>query len=403
MKRSEDARVPYRRTRHSHPATQRSSITRGIDSLGKHKHHYVPRFYLRRFASDRVASDPRRINVYSISRKAIFRDASLRDQSYRRRFYGETDEVEDALATLEGQFAPVLEKICATGSLPAAVTEDHALLFRFVALQMMRTTKRAEELNDTIDQSMKIVANKAARLTDLDLNSVRFGVKHPALWSLSNFAMTAAYLDDLKIRILGGERDIQFITSDNPVFKYNLYCEGSGETGTVGAACAGLILFLPLSPERCLLFYDGKVYKVGHPSNIETIALEASDTRTINALQYLGANSNLYWSGQISSGYFAQIATQYGRAREGFGIRTAEFEEVGNQKNSLVRQHLNIPNLKLQLSFLSIRRNARRVPLLERGRKYRRELPVDPRDLPEFDKGDSESQGSTVFKRVADA
>ena len=250
-----------------------------------------------------------------------------------------------------------------------------------------------------------MVAAKDVRFTDLDLNSVRLEVKHPALWNLSNFPMIAAYLDDLKIRILDAGRDTQFITSDNPVFRYNLYCEGSAEAGgTVGAACVGLILFLPLSPERCLLFYDGKVYKVGHPSNNETLVLEAADVRTINALQYLGADANLYWSGRIPSGYFARVATQYERAREGFGIRTAEFEEVGNRQNSLIHQHHNIPNLELQLSFLSIRRNARRVPLLQRARKYRRELPVGPTDLPEFDNGDSEGQGSRrVFQRVADA
>jgi len=56
--------------------------------------------------------------------------------------------------------------------------------------------------------------------------------------------------------------DGAFITSDNPAFKYNQYCEDIDYQGITGALCRGFQIFLPLAPRLCLLLYDRAVYNV---------------------------------------------------------------------------------------------------------------------------------------------
>lgn len=184
----------------------------------------------------------------------------------------------------------------------------------------------------------------------------------------------AICLDDLKMCLLSANSPDAFMTSDNPVFKYNLYCESFTAGGTTGATSTGLLIFLPISPRFCLLLYDGSVYKVGRPGKQELIITTSADVNLINGMQYIGADANLYFSKGFSSDYFERLSATYGGARLEMGIRTIEAAEVGNPLNILVHQYRHIPNLHLSLSFLSIRRNARRVSLASRIKSYRREI-----------------------------
>jgi hypothetical protein len=123
-----------------------------------------------------------------------------------------------------------------------------------------------------------------------------------------------------------------------------------------------------------MLLYDSGVYKVGHPGKQVSLPIIASDVHILNGMQYIGAASNLYFSTGFSIDYFKWLSATYKKARQEIGLRTVEAEEVGNPASILVHQYHHIPNLRLDLSFLSIRRNARRVPVADRVRKYRRKM-----------------------------
>lgn len=339
----------------------------------KKKHHYVPRFYLKFFATDLEAKSPRTINMYNIPREFLISDASIADQCARDWFYGTSDNLEDAMSTLESAWASFFRDFRDKTIPPQPKSKDHLLLLLFISIQMLRTNRRALDTNESIRMMMKTITAHDSHLSATG-DDFDWELKDPVFLSLRSFLPVAHYLDDLEICLLKTHMPSAFVTSDDPVFKHNLYCESFTETGNTGATNTGLLIFLPISPEFCVLFYDNGVYKVGRPGKQGPLLVTSADVDVLNGLQYVGADTNLYFSVGFSSDYFKRLSATYGKARQEIGLRTVEAEEVGNPLNILVHQYYHIPNLRLNLSFLSIRRNARRVPLADRIRSYRREI-----------------------------
>ncbi len=247
------------------------------------------------------------------------------------------------------------------------------MLLLFISIQILRTKRHALDTNESIRMMVKIIAAHDSGLSTASHDDFDWELKDPVFLSLRSFLPLAYYLDDLKICLLQANPNDAFLTSDNPVFKYNLYCERFTETGTTGATNAGLLVFLPISPKLCLLLYDGGVYKVGRSRKRELLLATSPDVDILNGIQYVGADTNLYFSRSLSADYFKRLLATYGRARREIGVRTTEAEEVGNPLSILVHQYRpHTPNLHLSLSFLSIRRQARRVPLARRIGTYRR-------------------------------
>jgi len=340
----------------------------------KKKHHYVPRFYLKLFAADLAAEDPRTIGLYNIPRKLLIPLASIRDQCAKDWFYGASDNLEDAMSTLESAWASLFRDFCGKATLPQQRTKNHLLLLLFVSIQMLRTNRQALDTNESIRMMIKTLMAHDSRFSVADHDDFDWELKDPVFLSLQSFLPVAHYLNDLKMCLLQANAPDAFVTSDNPVFKYNLYCESFTMSGTTGAASTGLLVFLPISPKFCLLLYDSSVYKVGRPGKQELLLATSADVDVLNGIQYVGADTNLYFSRGFSSDYFKRLSTTYDRARQEIGIRTVEAEEVGNPLNILVHQYRHTPNLRLSLSFLSIRRKARQVPLAQRIKSYRREI-----------------------------
>lgn len=349
---------------------------------GKKKHHYVPRFYLKFFATDLIAKNPRTISLYNIPRKLLIPLASIGDQCAKNRFYGPSDKLEDTMSALESVWASLFEDLRSRNTLPQQKTKNHLLLLLFVSIQMLRTNRQALDTNESVRMLIKTLMAHDSRLSATGYGDFDWELKDPVFLSLRSFVDVAVCLDDLKMCLLKANPSDAFVTSDNPVFRYNFYCESFTAKGTTGAANTGLLLFLPISPEFCLLLYDGSVYKVGHRGSQEILTTTHDDVDVLNGLQYVGADSNLYFSSGLSRDYFGQLSITYDRARQEIGIRTIEAEEVGNPLSTLVHQYRHTPNLHLSLSLLSIRRKASRVPLARRINSYRRETGstgLDPR------------------------
>ena len=344
--------------------------------MGKRKHHYIPRFYLKQFASNNNSDNYRLINLFNINREIIIRNVSLRDQCYIHKFYGKTDEVENLLSLLERSFSKVIKSICKNKKLPVFNSEAHFMMLLFIGIQMTRTKKKADELNIQTDKVLKAILHRDSRISDSDLEKVRIEITEPALFNLSLSLKLSLCLDDLKFCLLETVKE-EFLTSDDPVFLYNKYLEGIKNMGTTGTVNAGLLIFFPLSPNLCLLLYDSKIYKIGKP-NHPRIFIGNADLKNINALQFVNAQDNLYFSGSFNLEYFQSIAKKYGKARNEKGPRVREFEDVSNPLRTLVMQYHFVPNLDLELSFMSIRRNARRIHLEDRIYLYRRDVPKFP-------------------------
>ncbi len=193
--------------------------------------------------------------------------------------------------------------------------------------------------------------------------------------SLSTHRHVINALDDLKAHVIIASPGTQFVTSDNPAYHYNAYCEGITGTGTAGAASRGLQVFLPLSPQVTILLFDRAVYKAGRKGTAASSIATAEDVAAINLVQFAAAQDNVYFAAWDMSQQLSRLAEKAQSLRPASRIHLQKAYEVGNEQSMLLHQYEQTPNLDLRLSFLSLRRDARRVPLSERARQVRKHLP----------------------------
>ena len=115
------------------------------------RQHFVPRLYLKPF----TRSDGK-IRVVDLQEEREY-VSSLRNAAVETRFYDVTVEeqdysAEDWLAELEGDAASVLRLLLVEPSAIAELTDEQEnSLSRFIAAQILRTPRKRQELDDTID------------------------------------------------------------------------------------------------------------------------------------------------------------------------------------------------------------------------------------------------------------
>jgi hypothetical protein len=322
------------------------------------RHHFVPQFYLRRFASK-----PRRIHVYNLKLRSLIQDVSIRDQSCRHRFYI-YQELEDEVARLESAIAPVLDAIAVADRLPDTASADYGLLVDFVALQTLRTLGMIKH----VGQGLKGFTEAAFPPHDPNRPPPSEHEEILGL-SLSQVSTVSAGLSDLGAHlVISGLQP--FITSDNPVFRYNTFCEGVFWSGVTGARCSGLQVFLPLAPTHLLLLYDERVYKVGGRSGARVSRATDVDVSLLNKLQVIAAHRNLYTNVADERRLHGTVSA--GRRYRG-SKRPVTVQAVSDLDPSegLIHQYERMPDVGLSLSFSSLRRRVRPISLVERARMYR--------------------------------
>lgn len=323
------------------------------------KHHFVPRFYLKAFASA-----PRQIHVFNLKRVRAIPNVSLRDQCQAHQLYG-CDDVESSLAEIEDVAALLFSVVTGASMLPRPGTPEHDVLLIFIGLQLVRTIAARDN---------------ALELWALFMDAAYDGKAPPASRSspaetmkivLDAAPSMAATIRDLEMTLIQAPPNEAFFTSDNPAFKYNTYCEGIRYAGVTGTKCIGFQIFLPLSPRILLCLYDGQVYKSGKRRTSHFVQATSDDVRALNRLQVMSANANLYFTNWQSASEIERLAAELESLRAADRPRVVKAVDVADENSQLLHQFWPMPQLQLRLSFMSIRRNARRIELLARARQVR--------------------------------
>lgn len=341
----------------------------------------MPQFYLRGFASA-----PERIHLYNFALGRGVPDAKLRRQCYKRHFYGKTDELENALMLAEGAASKVLRHIIDSSILPQDGSAEHITLLFFVILQLLRTSLEAEKLSIAMDRMWKQVLKHDSRTKDFDLNSVRIGSDNPAAIALSSADLMLLSIIDLKAHLFCAAENQLFVTSDVPVVRYNQHYENLNQFGMLGANCRGVQIFIPISPKHLLMLYDSSIYAVGDGKTNVTHAVSDADVATLNFLQAVGADENLYYNDWNISNQVQLLAQKAATYRISDPVDVQELPEIGNEKrSSLLVVRENTPNLRLTLSFVRIFKSARKLSVTDRlapTYRYRKVFPQLTRSRP---------------------
>lgn len=347
-------------------------------------HHFVPQFYLRHFGEGNSVS------LFNIPKMKHIPMASISGQCQWNYLYGRDARVEQNIGKLEDECARVMAQIINTGVLPQRGSKEHRRLVEFVLLQKSRTPAAGKATEESMQRSLEFEVSGGPPPTDLDPNNIKINWKNSRLFNIeANLPMAPAMMD-LAMKLLINESGVEFITSDSPVVLVNQWCMGDSKDYSTVLAASGTEMFLPLSPRFAVLFYDKKIYNVGRAGSEVVLVKNPVDVRSINGLQLLTADTNLY--GKIDLEEFAKLPGHW-RGNDKLLIQRLVSTDGKYQK---INQYKLQPDIHLKLSFVrivqamkwtpaSVKRKMHRYPpvVLERILKpifFPKGMPVRPQE-----------------------
>jgi hypothetical protein len=215
-----------------------------------------------------------------------------------------------------------------------------------------------------VDKQVKMIFKEDPRFKD-HIDDIVFGYENAASLALGITANILQITEDLHFKILLNETTIPFITSDNPVVKYNQFLEDRKTFGGItGFGAKGLQLLFPLHPRIYLIFYDADIYRVGNKKQ-RVITLSAKrDIDELNRLQVVNSGSNLYFNQQVDVQYCEGIIATAEKFLRPNKVNVNELKPVlSRKKESLVHFYYEDVKTKFSISPISLQKRAKRYHL----------------------------------------
>lgn len=329
----------------------------------KKKQHYVPQFYLKNFS---LRENRKSIRLFNIDANKIVLEASIKDQAYKKYFYDKDNEIENKLNDLETQASAIIAKIVNGSHVPTRGSADHLWILTFATTMRSRTQYAKDEEDEFADKFWKQIFSKDDRYKD-DLNLYKFKSENAVLGRLGTTLVNLPICFDLNYKVLENFTKDGFITSDNPVIFYNQFMEiKKAIGGGSGLGIKGLQIFLPLSPNYMILFFDQGVYRIGERKQKIISISRSKDIDVLNYLQCVNAYHNLYFNELSSQEYVEKVfakSKRYRRQHKMFVQESMIKTEPDGTQSSLIRTRKNEVKINLILSFISLTKKARKYDL----------------------------------------
>lgn len=263
--------------------------------------HYVPQFYQRNFSND-----GKTIGAYVISSNKNISKAPIKNQSSGNYFYSENMEIEHSLGDIEGAAKNVIDKIVANPKATLSI-QDGGTLFVFTMMQEGRTLARVNLIQEHTDSILRSVVKKYFEVlrsngedpafedvTKEELDNCVFSLSQPGVLALGTQAQLIETCADLKYKILINRTALPFITSDNPAAIYDQFMERMGNK-IYALGSRGLQIYLPITPEIGILYYDSQCYKLGDRKKEYIEIFHDKDIQELNKLTVANSENVIYY------------------------------------------------------------------------------------------------------------
>ncbi|MEH7000886.1 DUF4238 domain-containing protein [Priestia megaterium] len=319
----------------------------------KNRQHYVPKFYLRNFSDTE-----RSINTYNLANEKYINNASIKDMCQKNNFYGADKKMETFLdKEIERKASVIITNILKKNKFPYQNVEDYVHLFSFLLVSEARNLKSADSSDQMVDYISKIFlqGNPEFRESGIDLDSYKIGYKEPANEMIKMALESVPNVVDLEPLLIIVEKTgaRKFITSDNPLIRYNSFYLRNNYPGGFGYLTRGLQLFFPVSYDKCILFYDSYVYDIPNAHENVLVLDRARDVDQLNELFYLNAYNNIFFNQKTKESYIEKI---HYKNKKNQNIRDLEKEiktfKEGNSNNAIINFTHNRVSKKIDFSWL---------------------------------------------------
>ena len=197
--------------------------------------HFVPRCYLKAFSQNQ---EGKAINLFNIDRRELILNAALKNQCSRDYFYGDDQQLEDAIQSFEKPYGLVIQEVLQPGY---KLTDEHKRFFKlFWLLQNLRTESASrrqveifEGVNSTVGMPQGFIPS----------------MKQAVLQAMCVFAEHMDIVDDLEVCLVKNKSEIKYVTSDDPAIMANRWHQFDRRTRgmSFGTGASGLLAILPLA------------------------------------------------------------------------------------------------------------------------------------------------------------
>lgn len=316
------------------------------------RQHYVPQNYLREFSQDGES-----IGVFIVDSGKAIDKAPINSQAQEAYFYGKDLILEKNLSELEKLLAENRRTIFENHSNKLNLYQRE-VLYQDTMLQLSRTKQMA----DFYEEWATAKARRIWRHSNDELvrsHADDFGIKFdnpiitPMMVTLQNLTICL----DLEFKVLVNRTSIPFITSDNPVCRYNQFFEGHKRYHS-GLNSTGELLYYPLSPLFAVIYYDRNVYKTKYRKRNYLDITDESDVNHLNGLVCAWANRCVYYRSDYIDG--EHVSWTFDHVRESRAHKHEETEIPTGKKTSIIIARHLFPAFGMCLSFLKYQDKARR-------------------------------------------
>ena len=328
--------------------------------MEKVRHHYVPKFYLRNFSNNGKS-----IGMYINKNERYIKCASIKEQACKEYLYGKEQIIEDTLMDIEKDVAIIIKNIIQSSKLPEKETEDYHFILLYILLQEARVQRQAESVTNFINHIVKVMLRMykdhgRLNIQDNVLDKMKVTLDIPNLDSMKVAAESYPILLDLKASLIIIKNDRMFITSDNPVIRYNyMYVIRNYRLTGYGLANRGIQLFFPISPKHCIYIYDDEMYdtELSEQNIIELHRGKHVDE--LNKLFYLNSYDFLFFNENVRESYFKKIVSQ----QKHMNKVNDEVKMIGTVSDALTMYQPRVVKEKINMPFLKINPNFVNMPL----------------------------------------
>ena len=260
----------------------------------KKDQHYVPQMYLRNFSANRKS-----IGGYVLKEHKFVPNMPISNICQRDYLYGKDLDIEDWFQMLENKWGHLFKTIIRNKSLLLS-DKELILLYEFILLSDARTRYAADVSNDELTkvcQAALLVKREKEQIPidDDQINRTEMKWNVPIIWVLKNLKKLLMHFYGLDILLIINNTSRQFITSDNPVVKYNYFFATRNYKCSFGFDHIGALFILPITPELCLFVYDSETYEIKEKVD-STLYINAPDQIIeLNKLIAQNSKSTIYF------------------------------------------------------------------------------------------------------------
>ncbi|CDO04312.1 hypothetical protein BN988_02866 [Oceanobacillus picturae] len=331
--------------------------------MKKRRQHYVPKFYLRNFSQNDNS-----ISTFNITNSKYIKNASVKNMCQRNNFYGDDAVVEEFLdIEIERRAAKIIKRIIDTNTIPDFETEfeEYEHLIAFLLVTEGRNLKSADSADHFADTIAKVMLEEHPDFNEIELDKFSVKLNHPANQTIGIALSSTPLVLDLQPVIIVHKTSRKFITSDNPLIRYNnFYIQRNYHGRGSGYATRGLQLFFPISSEKCLLLYDSLIYDIPDKVNHTLFLNKAREVDYLNELFYLNAYNNVFFSERIKEDYIRKIYLRNRNTPKVSDLeREVQFFNSTESDGQLISITNNRVTKKIKLPWIKYSKFAKELPL----------------------------------------